>query len=102
LDEELRASVFGNVDSFASFRVEASDAKLFAEQYGDKFSPSQFTNLANFEMCAELVGADPFFGKTHMVTPRHTGRTRIVKKQSRKRFAVRAKVAEARLKRWRA
>ena len=100
LGKELSDAVFGNVGSLVAFRVGESDAKVLEQQFGEKYRASQFTGLGNFEVCAKILSADPFFGKTLPPAPRYKGRTDEVKRQSRKRYAIDGAVAEERIRKW--
>lgn len=55
LDEEIRASVFGNVGTIISFRVGAEDANLLAREFSPAFNEEDFMNLADFHIYLKLM-----------------------------------------------
>lgn len=56
LDDDLLASMFGNVGTIIAFRSSASDADRFAKQIGE-FQPEQYTQLAIGEVRVRLLRA---------------------------------------------
>ncbi len=68
LKPEIRDAVFGNVGSMVAFRVGHRDAKVLEQAFGETWRASQFTGLANYEVCAKLLAdgqdCEPFLGKT--------------------------------------
>jgi hypothetical protein len=54
LDDDLLASMFGNIGTIIAFRSSASDADRFAKQIGE-FPPEQYTQLALGEVRVRLL-----------------------------------------------
>jgi hypothetical protein len=100
----IRQAVFGNVGTMASFHVGHSDAEVLAKQFGNTFLPQQFVDLDRFAVFVKLLenGSDqtPFRGMTLHPLATHSGRRQKLIDRSRRRFAARRSVVEARLHRW--
>ncbi len=60
LDEKIKDAVFGNVGSFASFRIGAEDAAFLEKQFAPVFSTKDIMNLDNYNAYLKLLCA----GKT--------------------------------------
>ena len=69
LPEAIRAAIFGNVGTFISFRVGASDAKIVAKEFEPVFSETDVINLPKYHVYLKLLidGATslPFSATTH-------------------------------------
>ena len=104
LPDEIRDAVFGNVGSLVSFRVGSSDADVLAREFDEAYSPRQFTELENHEVCVKILDGgkcrEPFFGKTLPPLGRDYGRRENIIRHSREKFATRRAVVEDRIKRW--
>ena len=77
LEEDIRASVFGNVGTIISFRVGAEDAGYLAREFSPVFNEMDFTNLANFHIYLKLmidgITSKPFSAVT--LLPERTDRS---------------------------
>ena len=100
LGEDISKAIFGNVGSFIAFRVGEADASVLERQFGGGYTPSQFTGLGNFELCARLLNRDPFLGKS--LPPLLTSRSRrnVIIRRSRQKYCTKRKVIEGRIERW--
>jgi hypothetical protein len=100
VDENILKAVFGNVGSFVAFRVGESDASVLERQFGRAYSPSQFTGLENFALCARLLNREPFLAAS--LPPLATTRKRrdIIVSRSREKYSTRRKTVEDRIERW--
>jgi hypothetical protein len=100
LDEQIRDAVFGNVGTFASFRVSEADASVLERQFGGHLVSAHFTGLENYELCARLLNREPFLGKS--LPPLATGRRRreTVIRRSRQKYCKRQKTVEEKIGRW--
>jgi len=54
MSDNVRAAVFGNVGSILSFRVGIADAEVLASEFGNGYSPEQFTDLSNHDVLVKL------------------------------------------------
>ena len=73
LDEAVLDSILGNVGTWVSFRLGATDAAIMARQFAaDRPEPRDLVNLANHETFVKLIidggQSQPFSAKT-MATP---------------------------------
>lgn len=100
LDERISDAVFGNVGTFLAFRVSESDASVLERQFGGKYTPSQFTGLDNFELCARLLNQDSFLGKSLPPLMTSRGRRDTVKRRSHEKYSTKRKLVEGRIERW--
>ncbi len=100
----VRDAVFGNVGSLVSFRVGNMDAERLEQEFGNTYSASHLSSLANFEVCAELLQdgeqKEAFLGRTlPALGRRHGGREKVMQHSRRRHTAPRA-VVEEKIKRW--
>ena len=101
---EVREAVFGNVGSIISFRVGLTDARMLANEFGSRYSPDQFTDLANYEIRVKLLEqgeyGEPFLAKTAAPSPSYYGHRKNLMKHSRERFGKRRDLVESKIRRW--
>ena len=104
MSDEVRDAIFGNVGSLISFRVGASDAEDLARQFGQEFTPAQFTDLGNHEIRAKILKAgencEPFLGRTMPPSSCFHGHRENLMKRSRERFGTRREMVESKIRRW--
>ncbi len=104
MTDEVRAAVFGNVGSIICFRVGVNDAEVLAKEFGNDYSPEQFTDLSNHEILVKLAGTDqyrqPFRAWTEPPTCRVYGARENMIRQSRERYATRREIVEEKIRRW--
>ncbi len=104
MEKEVRDSVFGNVGSLVSFRVGLTDARVLANEFGSRYSPDQFTDLANYEIRVKLLEqgeyGEPFLAKTSPPRPAFHGHRRNLMSRSRERFGIDRRVMESKIRRW--
>jgi hypothetical protein len=104
MTDEVRAAVFGNVGSIVSFRVGLTDAQMLANEFGSDYSPTQFTELANYEVRAKLLQngeyGEPFLGRTHFPSPFLHGHRARLMKLSQERFGTKRALVEGKIRRW--
>ncbi len=55
MDERVRAAIFGNVGTFISFRVGASDAEVLAKEFYPVFDQEDFVHLPRYAMYLKLM-----------------------------------------------
>lgn len=69
LHEKIRSAIFGNVGTFISFRIGATDADYVAKEFSPTFSEDDMINLPKYHMYIKLMidGATskPFSAITH-------------------------------------
>jgi TraM recognition site of TraD and TraG len=104
LREEIRESVYGNVGSIVSFCVGSSDAKVLSLEFGEDFTPAQFTQLQRFEVLARITegGAScfPFRGSTLApLKVRGSNRETLIRR-SREKYAAPKTDVENKIRRW--
>jgi len=100
LREGLKEAVFGNVGSLISFRASESDANVLERQFGGGYTRSQFTGLANYEVCARLLNREPFHGVSALPSPAVRGRRDAVCNRSREQYCTKREVVERRIQKW--
>jgi hypothetical protein len=104
LSPELQAGVFGNVGSLVSFRVGSTDGEILAQEFGNGYSPSEFTGMANHEVCAKLLVDGehrvPFAGRSLPPSGTRHGKADRIITRSRERFAQSGAVVEDKIRRW--
>jgi hypothetical protein len=102
--KEVRDAVLGNVGSLISFRIGAFDAGILAQEFGEEFTPKQFTDLGNHEIRAKILkdgeNSEPFLAKTTPPFPCFHGHRQSLTKRSRERFASKRTVVEEKINRW--
>lgn len=91
IPENVRAAIFGNVGSIATFSVGANDAERLAGEFDHHFSPELLTDLREFEIAMKLPKKHgnpsvPFRAFTLPNTTRRYGRRENLIAQSRMRF----------------
>lgn len=102
--EEIRHAVFGNVGSVLTFRIGADDAELLSREFDNFYLPKQFTQLAQYHVCAKLLNGGEFDGPfmgvlLQPIGDAHGGRQNIVRR-SRERYASRRHDVEEKIHRW--
>jgi hypothetical protein len=100
LSESLEKAIFGNVGSLVSFRVSERDGAVLERQFGNRYTASQFTGLANYEICARIREADAFMGKSLAPIEIQKGRREKIIRRSREKYGARTEVIEERISRW--
>lgn len=100
LDERIHDAVFGNVGTLLSFRAGETDAARLARQFGGSLASAHFTSLGNYEMCARLIGREPFFAKSLPPLNTPSRRRKIIIRQSRQKYSRRRKKVEEKIERW--
>jgi hypothetical protein len=104
LSDRLRTAVLGNAGSILAFRVGSADAEILAKEFNGEFAPSQFTELANFTVCAKVLAngdaTQPFIGWTLPDADVGFNRKDTIIRCSRERYGTRKEFIEERLKRW--
>ena len=55
LHEKIRAAIFGNVGTFISFRIGATDAEYVAKEFTPSFDESDFVSLPKYHMYIKLM-----------------------------------------------
>jgi hypothetical protein len=100
LNEDISGAVFGNVGSFISFRVGEADASVLERHFGGSYTPSHFTGLGNFELCARLLNREPFLGQSLPPLATERRRREIIKRRSREKYSTSRKVVEERIEKW--
>lgn len=104
LDERVRAAVFGNVGTLASFRVGAADAEFIAKEFFPVFVETDLLNLTKYDMYLKLmidgVASEPFSatGLPPAANPDHLEEK--VVRVSRERYARPRTVVEDKISRW--
>lgn len=104
LDERVRAAVFGNVGTLASFRVGAADAEFIAKEFFPVFVETDLLNLTKYDMYLKLmidgVASEPFSatGLPPAANPDHLEEKVI--RVSRERYARPREVVEDKISRW--
>lgn len=68
MSEEVRAAVFGNVGTMATFRVGAFDAEILEKEFAPQFTAEDLVNLGRFQFYIKLmidgVSSSPFSATT--------------------------------------
>lgn len=55
LDPTIKDAILGNAGTIIVFRIGASDAETFAQEFAPSFSITDFTNLANFHIYLKMM-----------------------------------------------
>ncbi|MEK7795671.1 MAG: type IV secretion system DNA-binding domain-containing protein [Candidatus Hydrogenedentota bacterium] len=55
LDEQVKEGILGNVGTLVVFRLGATDAEVFAQEFDPHFTETDITNLANFRAYLKLM-----------------------------------------------
>jgi DNA helicase HerA-like ATPase len=55
LEIPVRDAILGNVGTIIVFRIGATDAEIFAQEFAPQFSVTDFTNLPNFHIYLKLM-----------------------------------------------
>jgi hypothetical protein len=101
---EVRDAVFGNVGSIISFRVGLTDARVLANDFGSRYSPDQFTDLANYEIRVKLLEqgeyGEPFLGRTAPASACFYNNREKMINRSRERFGMKRESIEGKIHRW--
>jgi hypothetical protein len=102
--ESVRKAIFGNVGTMISFRVGENDARILSREFGDTFVPAQFTSLGNFEVLAKTLQSGeqltPFRAKTLPRLAFNGGRSEIIRRRSREKYAVNKHIVERKIGQW--
>ena len=65
---QIRDSILGNVGTIIVFRIGAIDAEYIANEFAPDFKPTDFTNLANYQIYLRMMIdgkiSRPFNGET--------------------------------------
>jgi hypothetical protein len=100
----LRQAVLGNVGTLVSFRVGNTDAEVLAREFGHTFSPSNFVDLARYEVLVKLMenGANlqPFRAQTLAPLHLRVGRREKLIARSREKYSASRSNVEAKIERW--
>ena len=104
LKPEIRDAVFGNVGSIVAFRIGQRDADVLGREFGNAFTPEQFTRLNNHEVYAKLLTrgewSEPFLGVTLSPAGRRHGHSETIIRRSRERYARAREIVEDKIRRW--
>ena len=104
LEEEVQAAVFGNVGTMVVFRVGATDAEAFENEFDPVFKPTDLVNLSKYHIYLKLmingVASQPFSAVTLPPLVEKTGNNEKVIKVSRERYANPREVIEEKITRW--
>ncbi|HEX3355756.1 MAG TPA: type IV secretion system DNA-binding domain-containing protein [Tepidisphaeraceae bacterium] len=108
VSDSIRAAVSGNVGTHICFRLGATDATKLAEEFGEVYPPSIFTELNNFELLvkdstvatASSGSSEPFRGTTLPPGGVPHGRVHQLIRHCRQRYATPRDIVEDRLLRW--
>jgi type IV secretory pathway TraG/TraD family ATPase VirD4 len=99
----VRAAVFGNVGTLISFQLGHDDAVDLAGEFAP-YVPSSLTGLYRGEICVRSImggmTGEPFFATTIPELGWSYGNRSKVIEQSRRRWARRREVVEAKIRRW--
>lgn len=103
-DERIQKAVLGNCGTLISFRVGQRDAESLASEFGNGYSASRFTDLANFEVAAKLLvhgrHPKPIVGKTYPPEPFVHARPDKLIALSRQTYATSRRKVEERISKW--
>ena len=104
LSEEVQAAVFGNVGTFVTFRVGATDAEILEKEFEPYFTAQNLVNIPKYNFYIKLmidgIASDPFSATG---LPPSEGATNVGEKVinvSRERYARPKKMVEDRILRW--
>ena len=112
LREEVEQAIFGNPGAVISFRVGEEDADVLSRHFGGDYQPHHFSSLNNYTIAVkQLVGGvarAPFIGRTHKLDllevidgePVRYMNPAVLVRQSRRKYAERREIVEAKLDRW--
>jgi hypothetical protein len=103
VDPHVRAAVFGNAGTLVSFQLGHDDAAALEGEFAP-YAATALTELDRGEVCVRTVSngttTAPFFGRTRPgVGWSHGGRAKVIE-QSRRRWARRREIVEAKIGRW--
>lgn len=103
MPEEVRAAVFGNVGTFITFRVGATDAEYLEKEFAPVFLAQDIVNLGFTQTYLRLmidgIGSQPFSAKTlPPIAKEDTNYVKEIIEASRKQYAQPRDVVEARVK----
>ncbi len=106
LTDPVKAAVFGNVGTMATFRVGATDAEELVKEFTPTFTEEDILNLPKFEMYLKLmidgIASNPFSarGLPPLLESDKTGNTEKVIKVSRERYAKPRQLIEEKINKW--
>jgi hypothetical protein len=104
LTDEVRAAVFGNVGTLASFRVGATDAEELEKEFMPTFEQADIVTLPAYQIYLRLmidgVASEPFSANTLPPISEAIGIREQVIDQSRERFAGDRLEVEEQILRW--
>jgi hypothetical protein len=55
LETSIKDAILGNVGTLIIFRIGAIDSEVFAQEFAPTFKPSDFTNLANYNIYLKMM-----------------------------------------------
>lgn len=100
----IRQAVFGNVGTIISFRIGHTDADVLAKEFGKDFVPTQFADLAPFEMLVKpLVDGDnlaPLRARSLPPQGKRYGRGENLRRCSQEKYAAPRAEVETKINRW--
>ncbi|MCH7491976.1 type IV secretion system DNA-binding domain-containing protein [Patescibacteria group bacterium] len=104
LDEQVRASVFGNIGTMMCFRVGAADAEFLAKEFSPVFSEEDLLNLTKYNVYLKLmidgVASEPFSAVTLPPAEGRTNNRQKVITVSRERYSTPRAEVEEKILRW--
>ncbi|MFA7193520.1 MAG: type IV secretion system DNA-binding domain-containing protein [Candidatus Paceibacterota bacterium] len=103
MPEEVRAAVFGNVGTFITFRVGATDAEYLEKEFAPVFLAQDIVNLGFTQTYLRLmidgIGSQPFSARTlPPIAKEDTNYVKEIIEASRKQYAQPRDSVEARVK----
>ncbi len=104
LEEEVRAAVFGNVGTIATFRIGGPDAVFLENEFLPRFTQEDLVKLAKYEIYLRLmidgVASEPFSAFTLPPIAQRTHSTKPAIDTSRKLYARPKAQVEAEILKW--
>ncbi|MBU0649178.1 type IV secretion system DNA-binding domain-containing protein [Patescibacteria group bacterium] len=104
LSEEVTAAVFGNVGTILLFRIGATDAEVFKNEFFPKFSEMDLVNQNKYNIYIKLsidgITSEPFSAQGLPPISGPTGSEEKVIKVSRERYTEKRSVIEDKVLRW--
>lgn len=106
LPDELREAVFGNVGTFITFSLGASDAEAVSTEFSPIFDETDVISLEKYHVYLRLLvdrqSSPPFSAVTLPPIPdeESTGNREKVIQQSREKYGTDVKQIEERIRRW--
>ncbi|PIY17329.1 hypothetical protein COZ14_03390 [Candidatus Dojkabacteria bacterium CG_4_10_14_3_um_filter_Dojkabacteria_WS6_41_9] len=104
LPEELRAGIFGNVGTMATFSVSQKDAVILSQEFAPYVLPEDILALPNYQLYLRMTINDrisePFSAVSMPFRYDAFGYRDIIKQKSREKYAVPREVIEEKIIRW--